>query len=306
MILEYLKMKRFLKLSALTVTLILVGCAARQQVQGDIPARSIYTIPSVQAITMNGGSKITVIAGSSLNRVTSYGAPVLLSDGKNGTLTIKPLYYNVSPKNILVQVQRLSQVNFSNINNVVIKSKYRRTVGITLKNINKVQISGPLTISELNTKKVDNLMIGKRAFIRNLNLSDTGTGRLGGEIANVTINQSGSRRLDLILVNAFDVTVNATDNSVTKLGGSVRNLTANLDNSAVLDAKFFRAKKAFINTEDNARASVYVSNDLFAETIGTSSIYYFGLPKYVYKANSGQGVILPGNPRGSAGIPQRG
>ncbi len=298
-------MKRLVKLSILFIAIVLAGCAA--QSQEILPARSIYAISPISALSMSGGSNITIVLGSPVNRITAYGAPVSLSRSRDGALSISSAYYFHSPTKVLVEVRRLSQIDLSDFANVFIKSRYPQTINLHLENIDNVQIKGSITIREFRPEGIDKLLFGNKTRVKFLNLSgETGKDEFHGSVDTANISLDGSQKINLFILRNRKLVVNGTDNSFIKLSGSTRNLDVNLDNSSELDAKFLRAKTAHVTTQDNAYASIYAMNYLFAETDGPSSIYYFGNPKYIYKANSGQGVILPGDPKAMQTIPERG
>lgn len=288
-------MMRLLKLSLVFITIILTGCSIISKEA--LPARSIYEISPINALSMSGGSNITIILGSSVNRITAYGAPVSLRRSKNNTLSISSAYYSHKPAKVLVEVQHLSQIDLSNFSYVIMTSRYRQTIDLRLANINRVQITGPINIRHFNTNNIDKLVLSSQAHVKFLNILNTSTGRFQGSSDTSTIFLNGSEKTNLFFLNSRQLTVNGTDNSDIKLSGSVRNLDVNLSHSATLDAKFLRARTVHVTTQDNAYASIYAINYLFAETVGPSNIYYFGNPQYIYKANSGQGVILPGEPK---------
>ncbi len=308
-------MKRSLIASGLLLTVLFVGCANQKQ-EVD-PYRQIYPIQSVDTINITGDLNTRVIIGSSLNRVTTYG-PISVSQSKDREMTIKPKRVTKKDTTVLVEIQRLQQLNLSDMTNANISFQYQQSTNMNFDHLDQVALSGPATIPNFDIDNVSNLNMNKKIHLENVKLGGTGSvtaqdiygsrvvidqsgstmAKLRGYVGIATINQKDSSSLDLFWAKSQEININAQNQSSATLAGYATKLIVNLSDSAKLDGTFLRTKNTNVTTEGHSQASVYAVDHLFARTLGQSTIYYFGQPKYIYKDNaSGEGVILPGRPK---------
>ena len=76
-----------------------------------------------------------------------------------------------------------------------------------------------------------------------------------------------------------------------KIDGETKSLTANANGTSWIDAESLKAETAETRAAGSSEISVSVTDDLFAEAYGASTVFYTGEPKNLKQAKAGAGEI---------------
>ncbi|GEM_PF-3979204 len=89
--------------------------------------------------------------------------------------------------------------------------------------------------------------------------------------------------------NSFEIQTGST--STLKIDGETKSLTANANGASKIDAEVLRAEKAEVRAAGTSEITISVSDDLYAEAYGASTVFYAGEPKNLKQDKAGAGEI---------------
>jgi Putative auto-transporter adhesin, head GIN domain len=79
--------------------------------------------------------------------------------------------------------------------------------------------------------------------------------------------------------------------STLKIDGAAKTLTANIGGESKVDAENLRTEKTEVRTAGTSELIVFAADELIAETVGASMVYYLGEPKNIKQSGAGAGEI---------------
>ena len=92
-------------------------------------------------------------------------------------------------------------------------------------------------------------------------------------------------------VKSNSLKIQAGGTSMVKIDGETKSLTANADGSSSIDAENLKAEKAEARAAGASEITLSVSDDLYAEAYGASTVFYVGEPKNLRQDKAGAGEI---------------
>lgn len=116
--------------------------------------------------------------------------------------------------------------------------------------------------------------------------------KLSGVIHLTTLNYSGSGTLAIYWIDSPVLSIMANGEGKIELAGIVRILHTDLEDLIHLDARYLHAQVGFISTKNAAEADVWINHDLYAFAEGSSNIYYFEKPYFIFHDTRYSGTAL--------------
>ena len=218
-----------------------------QDITGNgIMATQTSTVPMVRKLCVNGKFDVTIIQGNTNTLVLTADQNIL------------PLLA-VTTKHNELQLSTKPDTSFSSENPI--------KAVLTESAVNDVMLNGKTSLHMAG--------IHANAFILTMNKS---TSDIAGNINNLQLELSGKTNVTADMDHANSINLTASGKTNAHLAGTANNLVLVTAGNVMIDAKNLSATNASITGMGRSDITVRVANHLTVNSVGSSSISYYGNP----------------------------